>query len=116
MTKSKIQPMIISALFELTIDIEPEMNILKVVLTGKCAKIIYKEYSQGLKTTLNHMLKALDRIGFIYLNTYYGEICKELNNNSIYISDEDHDFEVLCCYDSENKISIFDIKIDGWLK
>ena len=29
MTKSKIQPMIIDALFELTNDIKPEMNILK---------------------------------------------------------------------------------------
>ena len=114
MSKSKIQPMIINALFEGTNDIELEMNILKVVLTGKCVNIIYKEYSQGLKTTLNHMLKALERIGFIYLHTYYEEISKKLNNNSIYISDEDCDFGVLCCYDSENKISMFDIKINRW--
>lgn len=35
MTKSKIQPMIIDALFESTNDIKPEMNILKVVLQVK---------------------------------------------------------------------------------
>lgn len=114
MTKSKIKTMLIEYLFEAPVDKDPEMNILKIVFASRGIVLLYKEHSQGLKTTLNHMLKTLDRIGFIYLHTYYEEISKKLNNNSIYITDEDRDFVVLCCYDSENKISIFNIKINRW--
>ena len=47
-------------------------------MTGRCARIIYKERSQGLKTTLNHIENALDRIGFIYLHGYYEDIKKNI--------------------------------------
>lgn len=117
MTKSKIQTMIIDALFELTNDIKPEMNILKIVMTGRYARIIYKERSQGLKTTLNHIENALDRIGFIYLHGYYEDIKKNIRKKSgAYIVDDDADYLVDCYYDSDNRISTFVIQVDRWLK
>lgn len=116
MSKSKIQPMIIDALFEGINDIEPEMNILKIVMAEKCISIIYKECSQGLKTTLNHLENALDRIGFIYLSGYYEDIKKNINNNDAYIVDMDGDYIVECYHDSNNHISTFFIQLNRWLK
>ena len=117
MTKSKIQPMIIDALFESTNDIKPEMNILKIVMTEKCIRIIYKERSQGLKTTLNHIENALDRIGFIYLYGYYEDIKKDIGkNDDAYIVGMDGDYIVDCYYNSDDHISTFFIQLNRWLK
>ena len=118
MTKSKIQTMIIDSLFELTNDIKPEMNILKIVIMDKCIRIIYKERSQGLKTTLNHIKNVLDRIGFIYLHGYYEEIKKNISTGYLYIVGNDCDYFVECCYDSDNRISTFVIQLDRdrWLE
>ena len=116
MTKSKIKTMLIDALIEGPVCNEPEMNILKIVIMDKCIRIIYKERSQGLKTTLNHMENALDRIGFIYLHGYYEEIKKNISTGYLYILGNDCDYFVECCYDSDNRISTFVIQIDRWLK
>lgn len=115
MTKPKVQIMIIDALFEETNGIEPEMNILKVVLTGKVAKIFYKEQARGLKTTFNTIMNCLDRIGFVYLNKYYCQIRKELGKHDwMSIVDSDCNYIVYCDYDRKNKISTMYIELKGW--
>ena len=111
--KPKIQPMIIDALFESTNDIKPEMNILKIVMNWSCIRIIYKECSQGLKTTLNNIENALDRIGFIYLRGYYEDIKKDISKDyDAHIAGVDGDYVVDCYYDSNNHISTFFIQLN----
>ena len=116
MTKPKIQTMIYDSLFEITEGIEPEMNILKIVFADRYVELFYEEYSQGLKTTLNHMLKTLDRIGFIYLHGYCEEIKQEIDRGGANIVGADGDYIVDCFYDGKNKISTFFIQLNRWLK
>lgn len=107
MTKPKIQTMIYDSLFEITRGINLEMNILKIVFTDRCVNLFYEEYSQGLKTTLNHMVCALDRIGFIYLDGYCEDIKQELDKGNWNVVGNDGDYIVDCYYNVDNKISTF---------
>lgn len=116
MTKPKIQTMIYDSLFEITDGTELEMNILQIVFEERCVNLFYEEYSQGLKTTLSHIVRALDRIGFKYLHGYYEEIKQELDKGVVNIVGADADYIVDCFYDEENKISTFFIQLNRWLK
>lgn len=116
MTKSKIQTMIYDSFFEEIIDNDLEMNVLKIIFEDKCIKLFYKEHSQGLKTSLNHIVCALNKIGFIYLNGYCEDIKKELNKESANIVSYDGDYIVDCYFDMENRISTFFIQLNRWLK
>ena len=108
--------MFIDYQFETTRNARPEMNILKIVRGDTYICLTFKECSQGLKTTLDHMVCTLDRIGFTYFQSYCEDIKKQIDKGERAFSGANGGYLVACHYDSENHISLFSIHLDGGLK